>query len=96
MAWNMTSATFGIDSGVADATRIETHGYRGLKPTAKVSHRYAVKKNGQTPLARCEAARFPQLSVGGWLGSHCRDDNEEELSNLQAQGNALGNASHHL
>ncbi len=34
-------------SGVADATLIEIHGYRGLKPTAKVSHRYAVKNMGK-------------------------------------------------
>ena len=36
-----------IDSIVADATTTLTHRFRGLKPTAKISDRYAI---GKAPL----------------------------------------------
>jgi len=36
----MTNASFGVDSGVAKATPCTGSNARGLKPTAKVTHRY--------------------------------------------------------
>ena len=54
----MTSVIFGVDAGDANASRLQGHTLRGLKPTAKVSRRY-----------RCEEV-IPRLQDDAETGSH--------------------------